>query len=162
MSQYQRYIQKFYTKKTALELELSENGIFVTLAPAKGTNENGNTTFDWDSKLLAKASISEIVAISDFIKIFREGGQDLFTKECQKFFGNQKYRNLLFIHDISKRNSDKKGYLKFGLNGGSMLSFLLERSGAKITHPLFSSEIGRCQRFLDFIVQKSFMMEGRN
>lgn len=91
----------FYSTASAMQIELSKNGFFVTIAKAKlNKNTNGNTTFDWTggpaTKGVVKLSEAEISWLLEAVKAYMKD-DDYFIHSAGRLFG-EKYKNFLFVH----------------------------------------------------------------
>lgn len=97
--------QVFYSGRAALQIELSKNGIFFTLAPALQKNEDGNMTYNWKEKITKKFSISETILIKKALITLFEEGIEAYQKLGFFISNNSKYCNMQFIHVTAKGES---------------------------------------------------------
>lgn len=91
-----------YSTLSAIEIELSKNGIFVGIAKSQGKNENGNITFDWKQKRTAKLSSSELAWFLEGLQTFRLQGKAKYEAKAETLTKG-KYKNIQFPH-VNKKN----------------------------------------------------------
>lgn len=148
------YKQVFYSTASAMEVELSKNGIFVSLAPPKfQKNENGNQEYRWQDKSISKLSLNELCHLSEAIKAFRFGIE--MYEDGAKNLTAGKYKNYQFVH-----KSKTKGISYCGFNlYGEKLQYIIRRANDKTKDMYFNihiMDIVRLEKFFDFIINQAF------
>lgn len=153
-------VQKFYSNNSALGLELSKNGVFVILAKIKErhtTEKNGQYgTYDWENKLTVKLSVGELCNFSVALKVFQSGGPEAFTKHCQRFFNNERYKTFVIVHDATngKVYTGFKLYIKEGQSPRLIYETKTEKD--TIGHLFSPSDLPRLEKFLDYLINMCF------
>lgn len=147
------YKQVFYSTASAMEVELSKNGIFISLAPPKfQKNENGNQEYRWTEKSISKLSLNELCHLSEAIKAYRFG-KEMYEEAAMKLM-NGKYKNYQFVHKTEKGTS----YCGFSLYG-DRLQYVIKRQGDKSKDMFFNihiMDIVRLEKFFDFLINQAF------
>jgi hypothetical protein len=134
----------FYSNKGALCIELSERGIFSTLAPFL-EEKNGVKYYNWQQKYIVSMKTEECLTLAKAIDVLIEKNAEEFHKFCQKIYRNDKYTNIVFVHDKSKNNSLNKQMVYFGLQENKgYVSFTL-----KIIDTLSKAEVFNLQVNID-------------
>ena len=138
--------QVFYTTKQALQVQLSENGVFFEVAPSLGGKDKA---YDWKNKTGVKFSISELCNLADAMDNFRVLGEPAYIKHSQIVCG-QAYKNMQFVHINRKGHQVRTG---LNLYNGS-LSFIIVNTklGVNVAFPILASERIRLERFIYRIV----------
>lgn len=146
--------QVFYSGKSAMLLEITRNGIFLVIAPAKGKNENNNMTFNWQNAKTSKMSISELTWIKKGLEVFFKDGEAEYKKEGIKLSKNEKYANIQFVHVTPK--SEKRVGLEAYNNS---LSFVIVDKTGTQKYYIQSIDIYRLIEFLSKLIDTAFMYE---
>jgi len=155
-------IQKFYAAKSALQVEHSKNGLFVVVANLLKV-ENDVKYYDWENKKTVLIKIDEALMMSEALQVYIDKGADAFHDFCQMVFRNPKYKNLVFVHDKSKRGGGKI-LTNFGLQEyNGYMSFILHTNDLKMSVSLDYPSLIRLKEFLRLISwQEMRKEENRN
>lgn len=149
MKVYPTYLDVYYSTYTAMQIELSKNGFFITLAPANHQkNEKGNITFNWSQKVVSKMSIAEIAHLKKAVKYYSDD-VEYFKAGAQRLF--EKYTNYLFIHK-SMSSKIQTGLCLYG----DSLQYVIRNLDDKKKDKFFNIsmiDIARLEEFLDFIIK---------
>lgn len=117
--------EKFYSNKSALVLEYTQNGLFAVVAPLLKI-ENDIKYYDWDKKKTILLKVEECLTMAESLQKYIDHGSDYFHTFCQTIFRNPKYKNLVFVHDKSKRGGGKV-LTSFGLQEyNGYMSFIVD------------------------------------
>ena len=142
------YKQVFYSSYSALEVELSKNGIFFCIANCIGKNENGNFTYDWKQKNISKMSVSELCHLFEGLKAFREG-KEVYEEKALKL-NNGKYKNYQFPH------KSKNGDCRVGWNlYENKLQFII-KNRTNSFYTVQNMDISKLEHFLGYIINMAF------
>jgi hypothetical protein len=146
--------QTFYSNKSALNIEHSKNGLFVEVAPLLKVEEDIKY-YDWENKKIVLLSVDEALVMAESIQIYIHRGAEAFHSFCQTIFRNPKYKNLVFVHDKSKRGGEKtitsfgfqeyNGYFQFTID------IRTDKNNEKLSVPLDYPGLIRLKEFLKFI-----------
>jgi hypothetical protein len=146
------YKQVFYSLRSALEIEVSKNGVFFTIAENNGKNSENQITYNWEKKSVAKISSDELCNLLEGLQAFREDSA-LYEKLAIKLNGDDKYKNFQFVHKTEKAEirtgwnvfKDKINYIIYNKNSNTTKSYRLQ-----------NINIARVEKFLDYIINISF------
>lgn len=142
------YKQIFYSSSSALEVELSKNGIFFSIANCLGKNENGNFTYDWKQKNISKLSVSEVCHLLEGLQAFRLGKAEYEEKALK--VNNGKYKNYQFPH------KNKKGDARIGWQlYENRIQYIIKNDKSSF-YTVQMIDIAKLEKFLDYIVTMSF------
>lgn len=142
------YKQTFYSSYSALEVELSKNGIFFCIAPCIGKNENGNFTYDWKKKNISKISISELCHLLEGLKAFRVSKEEYEDKALR--LNNGKYKNYQFPH------KSKNGDARIGWNlYENKLQYII-KNRANSFFNIQTMDISKLEYFIGYIINTAF------
>lgn len=141
--------QAFYTKKQALQISISTNGIFFEIAPALPESDR----YNWEKKIGVKFSISEVCNMIFALESFRTKGEEGYIAASQTVCGVN-YKNMQFIHK-NRKNQDVRTGISFY---NSTLSFVIVNQLAKIqiNFPILPTEKIRLEKFLNAVVNIAF------
>lgn len=141
--------QVFYLNAKALQIQISNNGIFFEIAPElKGTDR-----YDWEKKNGAKFSINEICNMLYAVETFRTKGEEGYIKVSQNICG-EKYKNMQFVHKNRRQEDVRTGLNLYNGN----LSFIINNKAANVNvnFPIMNTEKIRFEKFLNFIINTAF------
>lgn len=141
--------QVFYTKKQAMQVQITTNGIFVEVAPALPESDR----YNWEAKAGVKFSISEICNLVHAMESHRVRGEEGYISSSQTVCGAN-YKNMQFIH-INRKDQQ----VRTGLNlYNNMLSFVIvnDKAGVRVNFTILPSEKIRLEKFLNAVVNIAF------
>lgn len=141
--------QLFYSRSAALQIDINRRGVYFSLAPSKGDKSKA---YDWNKKFNTKLGISELCNILQALQVFRQRGEELYIKYCQSFFGEEKYKNMVFTHSVDNRVS------MVGLNAyqGKISFFINRGKGQEYKFWIPQTDRLRLEKFIDFAINKAF------
>ncbi|MEK7433670.1 MAG: hypothetical protein AABZ74_11105 [Cyanobacteriota bacterium] len=142
------YKQIFYSSYSALEVELTKNGIFFSIANCIGKNENGNFTYDWKQKNISKISISELCHLLEGLRAFRISKTEYEEKALK--LNNGKYKNYQFPH------KNKKGDARIGWQLYENKIQYIIKNEKNSTYTVQNMDISKIEHFLEYIINMSF------
>jgi hypothetical protein len=159
--------QVFYSAKSALEIELSKNGIFFTIAPFK-EKKDGFLCYNWKEKAISKISISELCHLLEGLKYFRDT-PETYVFYAQKLFGKN-YQNYQFCHKNKKGQIIMVGWQLFTLKSKDncnnrnaeieedvRLQYVIKpQGGQQCFFTIQKQDIARLQAYLEYIKNQSF------
>ena len=138
--------QVFYTTKQALQVQLSENGIFFEVAPSLNGKDKA---YDWKKKTGVKFSVSELCNLANALESFRVFGESEYIK-CSQTICGQAYKNMQFVHINRKGHQVRTGLNLY--NGGLSFIIVNTKLSVNIAFPILATERIRLERFLYRIV----------
>lgn len=142
------YKQVFYSSTSALEVELSKNGIFFSIANCLGKNENNNFTYNWKEKNISKISCSELCHLLEGLQAFRLGKE--YYEEKSLELNNGKYKNYQFPHK-SKKGTARIGWQLYD----TRIQYIIKNDRSSF-YTVQTIDIAKLERFLEYLINMSF------